>query len=132
MKIYTDSWHYRFIAKHWIDYPNTLCWCFWKVVLCMVLWLITALFVAAMVISIVGYPVWQIWMYDPVLMVLSILAWLVIGWVLLYVARQRAYETGRVSKPEPKPYKEPGLVRQYVRAAHRKVCPVLDYRHRRR
>lgn len=133
MKIYTDSWHYKYVASKWTTNPEALCWYFWKIVLTMLVF--TALGIGACVVAIAAlffltFPLWQ-WFfdYDLDMMVGVFLLWFFVGAVVFAKYRIYLYDSGQL-KRKVKVYKEPGLVSEYLHAKHRKVCPLLTYEYR--
>ncbi len=131
MKIKYDSWHYKWIAKRWDEYPKALCWYFWKIVIS--IFLIAVIGVATILAAVgiliaIFYPIWQFWHYESGVWLISMCVWGLISGFSLYWHRQWLYSSGKLVKKR-KVYKEPGLTQQYMSAAHRKVCPLLDYEH---
>lgn len=133
MKIKTDSWHYKYIAKRWDQKPKALCWYFWKLIISVFAGAILGIIatgVAIGALTILTYPIWQIWLWDSTVIPLSLIFWGVIGICSSCLYRQWLYETGQI-KRKIREYKEPGIVAKYMSAKHRKVCPLLNYEDRR-
>ncbi len=132
MKISKDVWHYKWVASKWDYRPSALCWYFWKLVLTMIWWTVIGVLgtlLGMFAIVVLTIPFWQ-WLIpdfgDLVMSVVSALMWIAIGSVILYHYREYLYESGQL-KQKIRPYKEPGIVSQYIHAKHRKICPLLEY-----
>lgn len=132
MKLRKNSWHYKWIASKWDERPQALCWYFWKLVLTMIWWAMVGAFGAALASGALWFltiPFWQ-WFFpdwsDTVASIFSLMIWVAIGSVILYHYREYLYYTDQL-KQKIRPYKEPGIVNQYLHAKHRKICPLLDY-----
>ena len=132
MKISKDVWHYRWVASKWDYRPLALCWYFWKLVLTMIWWAMAGVFGAAVVSAALWFltiPFWQ-WFFpnfsDLMASIFSATMWIAIGSVILYHYREYLHDSGQL-KHKIRPYKEPGIVSQYIHAKHRKICPLLEY-----
>jgi len=129
MKISINSWHYRYIGRHWDLNPNNLCSYFWKTVFSIVAWALGFVFgsiVAVGAAIILAYPIWQFFFgINDAGIILSTCAWLGVWFATQYHYRQYLLRTGKVV--EDYTVREPGLTRQYLAAKKRKVCPLIEY-----
>ena len=129
MKINRDSWHFRYIASKWDNYPKALCWYFWKVVLNTIGWVIWGIGMSLMgilVLVVMATPVLGWWGVPMVVSLLSAVLWIALYIACQYHYRKYLHHVGKIIRPI-KPYKEPSLAVQWLDAKHRKVCPLLQY-----
>lgn len=134
MKISTKSWHYRLVDLAGWDHPRSLCAYFWAVVLAPVKILVFASgFLCAVVVA--CGPVVQFFFDAP-------RAWSVMGGILdvslltallVHLVMDRRYQErhARIMRGDfndlvRKP-REPSLLREWLRAKHEKVCPMLEF-----
>lgn len=126
MKVSVNSWHYRlwnwgrdpqYNAK-----PRDLCRYFWHIALVKILLPVAA---AVVLIALAVFLVVVMWQNPwDTLVFIGIVA----GTTTLFLAvlwhekRQKARRAERLGLPP----REPGLVRQYVEARKRKVCPLIE------
>jgi hypothetical protein len=100
MKISRKSWHYRFLK--WMrcsPIPDNLCGYFWVVVLAGLA--IAAISTVAVVLSPIWVPAW------------------------VYCKLQDRFD--EKFPPKEKPAREPGLLRQWLKAKKDRVCPLLEW-----
>lgn len=139
MNIDPNSWHYRWIGRHWATRPQSLCGYFWKTLLSPFFWLAGVLFLiyfASVVAIVLSFPVWQFWFdLDPLFVLVPTASWLVVSFILIHYLKSEhiAFHKKPIGRDEwgyavYAPPKPPGLLRSYLSAAHRKVCPLLTYR----
>jgi len=131
LTISTNSWHYRLLK--WLRYsrPDNLCAYFWKVV-----WALLSLPGAGclMLIGIIllSTPLW--WWYTdwhpftPIVM--GLFEIVILGKTLYEVVkarhRQEIYD-GTRPRPVPKDYPRVSLLKEWLRARHRNICPFLEF-----
>jgi len=139
MQIKKDSWHWKYIAKRWDRYPASLCSYFWKIVLNILAWIggsVLLSIVAAFVLSIVSFPLWQFFLdfgeFNVAALFLASGLYTAALFLIPFKYRIYLYETGQLTrKIKPRrvrvPEREPGLFSQFIHAQHRKVCPLLEY-----
>lgn len=141
MKIKRDQWHWKYIAERWDRYPVSFCSYFRKIVVSIFIMLLAGIVGSAAVgvaASVALFPIWQFFLdlgiWNTAMFVFSTSLYVMAAIFIPYKYRIYLYETGELErKPRPvrikiaKPKKEPGLVRQYLTAQHRKICPLLDY-----
>lgn len=100
MKVKKSAWHYRMITKTWEGYyPKTICGYFWIVVGTSLIWMTLA--------PIIG----------PLIPLALLILWL--------LDKREERQAGRKPK-ERKERKEPGVVRAYLSAKKRRVCPLIE------
>lgn len=135
MRVSEQSWHLRYVrwlqsspdkAKNGAYMPRDLCSYFWKVVGSVaapaigVPWLL----------FVVGWIIWQFiedWKLALLILGgivggLTLLALIAIGGTALF--GNRPPKPKKVKKPKHK--KEPGLIRSYMSARKRRVCPLIE------
>ena len=130
MKISTKSWHYRFMSfadvkPYWrrdlCSYIRGLLLAFTKVIL---LGGCAASFLGFLVFSMV-YAILSGWInmpIDPVFWVVGVLCWGV------SCCLGAAYVIMEVRDRRPsRPYKEPGVIRQYLKDRHAKICRMIEF-----
>jgi hypothetical protein len=128
MKISKTAWHYRYISWLGFSHPKSLCPYFWKLMFCFAVPVVFAAVVSALVFllswAIIHYP-------RTVLIVVAVTALLigfVVGLVLLiaWMVNGKPWRQVRAAMPSPV-VETVSLTRVYVRSAHRKVCPMLEF-----
>ena len=135
MKINKKSWHYR-IVKAYESYEwqikTNLCGYFWQVVKASLLF--TLLFTAVMFWSWNGIYTVFVTPINGFLLGAAIVWWVFVG-MILGSSSSAIGSTHWLQTPirlpkraqRVKPYKEPSLLRKYMKAQHDKVCPTLDF-----
>jgi len=132
MNISKSSWHYRLLkALDWLAWPkDTLCKYFWKVVVACVFVPSLALLVSWLALL----PFWGIFYNAPFPLRLFIATIEIIGLgILLGVMVSNRWDREiragtRKARPEEEyVYKSPSLLRQWLTAKHRKVCPIITF-----
>ena len=124
MKIRSGSWHYR-LWKWGRDNPNSqpvdLCRYFWHIMLVKIMLPMTSLVI---VLSLLGFLIFLVVTH---LFQASVILATVAGIALLFGGsiyldkRSKDKKEGR-----PVVVKEPGIVRQYLKARKAKVCPLIE------
>ena len=159
MIVYTDSWHYRWLASTWDKKPDNLCAYFWKCVgtAAAMFGLMSMMAIIAIAVSIVlTSPLWQVFRSpEGYVQFLAFIGWIAVYWSVQYHYRQWLWRTGRMSEwirrhPErlsvriekwayrrsekkanrPKRPRQPSIVMAFLRAKKQRVCPFIDYRTR--
>ena len=136
MKINKKSWHYRIVRgyeNHEWDIKENLCGYFWQVGKASLLF--TLLFTAVMFWT--GNAIYAVFVAptDGLLMGIATVWWVAVG-LASGVFASEALDADHWSQipirlpkrtQRVKPYKEPSLLRKYMKAQHDKVCPTLDF-----
>jgi len=127
MKINTSSWHYRLINFTDLDIPNNLCAYCWKVIGAALLCL-GAIVVMPIGVAVFLLPFWWWLAVDPLAVVIASLIGIaeIIGLSILLkevVQTRRWEEVLAGTREEP----TPTLFGEWLRAKHRKICPLLDF-----
>jgi len=139
MIINKKSWHFWLLKKLNFYPAESLCAYFWQVMLAICLTIAT-LFIGSL-LALVAFMVCIIPIFasvPPDIAILGMVVWLVFGAVAVLYFKE-AQLNGRTDsilykeihilpKREDKPKKEPGLFRQYLKALHTKVCPMLEFK----
>ncbi len=148
MNISKSSWHYRLIR--WLDrWPqNNFCpyvrqVCYAVATASFMGFAISAGTILALVI--LTYPVTQFWFPSGVLAIISFIVYGIIGGAAIKIYREEQYyktftwwapwfhydllKPLKDALPERKEavVKPPGIFRQWIRAAHDKTCPVIEF-----
>ena len=129
MQISRDSWHYRLIDWCTFNHPHNLCAYFWKTVLAVVSAPVFILACAGLAVTGVIFvlaPLW--WTFIPDAFFLAIIVGtaevVFLSWLLgksIFVRREEELRSGERYATEPT------LLIQWLRAKHRKVCPLLKF-----
>lgn len=131
MKVNRNSWHYRLWRwgrddrySHKRSEPRDLCRYFWHIAIVkMLLPLIGASLIVAGIVAIVIKAA-----NDPLtvgLVILAILGGLAVAFGLAEFFDRRA-DLRQRREWDPSLRKEPGIVRQYLRARKRRICPLIE------
>jgi len=134
MKIDTGSWHYRFHIWAWGYVPRSLCPYVDRLVLGLLLspliavyhalsWDAQRVFVIASIsvgAGLVNYLFLQKW-YIAVLAAAIVPLWFLFFWLV------DRYTSDSHEEPRPRRPKEPGLLKSWIHAKHRKICPLLEF-----
>lgn len=127
MKVSANSWHYRLwkLGRESWSKPHNLCKYFWHIALIKIL---LPLVLASMVLFGVGALLWLIWSNPLVTLWTVLVIAMVAGFgVLLYLSWPKMTDRWdkRVELRAAAPPKEPGVVRQFLKAKKSKVCPLI-------
>ena len=135
MKINKKSWHYRLInisKEHEWDIKNNLCGYFRQVVGAIIFFT----FLSTIVLFWSGNAIYAVFVTptDGFLLGIAMVWWVLVG--IIFGSVSGAIDNNhwlqlpiRLPKrvPRVKTHKEPGIVRQWMKAKHDKVCPVLEF-----
>lgn len=135
MKISKKSWHYRLLKSTGWWIPANLCPYFWKVMFALVL--AVAFGSGALVaLTIMLSPIWRFFIEAPTGMPfvggIADIAVLLTVWSEITYERRRAKRRARREREwnAPPPVvkeRKPSLFREWLKAQHDKVCPLLDF-----
>lgn len=131
MNISKSSWHYRLLnALDFIKWRNqSLCGYFWKVVGTITI----GPFMASSLLWIATMPLWWIFTDAPLFPLVFVIGGLEIfalSYVLAMLVVDRHDEeiiAGTRERPVYQPPREPSLFAAWLKAKHRKVCPLIDF-----
>lgn len=133
MKISKKSWHYRLIDFAGWDHPRSLCAYFWFVVFAPIKILVFALAALLAVVVCVG-PFAQLVIDAPFVWVLfgGTLDVALLTALLIHLVMERRYQARheRIMRGEniwARKERKPSLLREWLRAKHEKVCPMLEF-----
>jgi hypothetical protein len=127
MRVSRSSWHYRWwnwVNDHPANPPTNLCRYFWGIVLPA----LTMLGLALLALVGLGYGIyWTFIRYTLATLAVVALgsAAFLVFWGSTKVETWWKNRPTRTRRP-PKPAKEPGLVRSYLRAKKQRVCPLIE------
>ena len=144
INISKTSWHYRVVKKMDWDPSWNLCPYFWQVVGALVLFTMFGITLTAIGgVALLPLAQWiPFWIFADInsyaAAALGIIEIGLLTWVLIAMVRDRLYQE-LINDPEryaawqkekyaDKPHKEPNLLILYLRAAHDKVCPGLNFK----
>lgn len=131
MRIDKSSWHYRVWKASFGDktpYANTdLCHYFWRVVLFMLGVTVMGCAAVAAVGAMVYYGFVKTWVGWGIVTVVAVVVPTVLGLQYLDSRRKRRKLGRPVKIVKPKAPKEPGLIRQFMKAHKEKVCPLIEF-----
>lgn len=135
MKISTQSWHYRLINLLDWSPPASLCAYFWVVVAALLLvpmYAIGALLAAVFLSA----PLW--WTFadgaGPIAFIGAVADVALLTVLLFHLVTERRWRerharivSGEIDPYTRKPERKPSLLREWLRAKHEKVCPMLEF-----
>lgn len=153
MKVSKESWHYRMIGWMSSSQKTNLCPYVRQVIGHMLLVLLLCVLAIA-VTSLMTYPIWRWWMTEAVTGFFSFLAWCAVGTLAIKIYREewcrpREYNWFNMDKwyhreliPQfillkaqaiafdrrARPPKPPNVFWEFLKAAHDKVCPGIEFK----
>jgi len=133
MKVSKHSWHYRLwsLGRDSSSRPRNLCKYFWHIALIKVLF---PLVVAFFVLLGVGLLLWVIWGHpiQTAAVILVALGIVLLGFGLFKLLqmwgerREEARYAASLVPTPPKPKKQPGVLRSFIKAKKQKACPLIE------
>lgn len=129
MKIDSNSWHYQLILFLGLGIPSNLC-PYVRKLLVAILFMVALVSMACIGVLCLSYPLWQIFHTDGYIAVASFLAWFTL---LCFIRKEYHPEWDKVLyrrkvKLKGVNRKKDGLVKAYIKAAHDKVCPRIEFK----
>ena len=136
MKIYYESWHYRFIDRwnrNWDNGTVTLCSYFWNFIFSFIVcFLVVA---SGTIFSFLGLwsllaPILQFFTLQPERFIIAGYGlWIVIFIISLTLGYLWFYDNSEYmqKRRELAKCKQPNFVFEYIRAKKRKVCPIIEF-----
>lgn len=118
MKISTKSWHYK-LTRHFNFDADSLCLYFWQVVASIILSIFIAVIISFFIFIMFQPILFLFALHDSVFMLVSLCFWLAIIWAI--------YDEWRKNRPNFRKNAKPNIAVEYIKAAHSKVCPMLEF-----
>lgn len=155
MEISRTSWHYKAIKSLNRQPRNNLCPYMRQVVYavaCIIGIGLALLATGTAILAVATYPIWQIFLREPVAAVFCVIGYMVLfgnlwasyraDWKFETLYHQQvpvwgpawlhydlfAWTKNILPERKPREYKPPGLIYSFLKAKHDKVCPVLEFK----
>jgi len=133
LEISKNSWHYRLwmLGRDSTSRPKNLCKYFWHLAIFKIL---LPFVLGSFVLLGIGALLYVIWGHPAVTAITILATLLCVGLVVglielgqrLYDKHQAKVELALLNPEPPKPKKEPGVLRTFLKARKQKMCPLIQ------
>ena len=127
LKISDRSWHYRLwrFGRESHTEPKDLCRYFWHILIVKLLLPGVILTLAVSGIVLLALLVWNNLATSAMIVAAIVLGAAILAWIFYLAYRLDKRSAAKKASRELEPPREPGVVRSYLVARKRKVCPLI-------